>query len=91
MEIILVVAGTFLLCWLLDKGFQKAFRSAPQHLSGKSVRLNKFYGLAGLLMAVLGVAAMLAGSDKLLLVGGAVLVTVGTGSAALREVFVSFS
>ena len=30
-------------------------------------------------MAVLGVAAMLAGSDKLLLVGGAVLVAVGIG------------
>lgn len=77
MEMILVAAGTFLLCWLLDKGFQKAFRSAPQHLSGKSVRLNKFYGLAGLLMAVLGVAALLAGGEMLLSAGGILLIVVG--------------
>ena len=61
MGIVLVAAATFLLCWLLDKGFQKAFRSAPQHMSGKSVRLNKYNGLAGVILTLLGIVSMLFG------------------------------
>lgn len=76
MEILLVAVVTFLLCFLLDKGFTKLFRSAPQHRSGQSVRLNQYLGIAGLLLAVLGVAAMLTGG-KLLLLGGGILVLVG--------------
>lgn len=79
MEIILVVAGTFLLCWLLDKGFQKAFRSAPQHLSGKSVRLNKYNGLAGVILALLGVVSMVLGGEMLLLIGGLIVLAMGIG------------
>jgi len=87
MEIILVVAGTFLLCWLLDRGFQKLFRNAPQHISGKAVRLNKFYALAGLMLIVLGVASLLAGNHLLLTGGGIVLIVVG---ACLDIYFLGF-
>ena len=79
MGIILVAAATFLLCWLLDKGFQKAFRSAPQHMSGKSVRLNKYNGLAGVILALLGVVSMVFGGEMLLLVGGGIVLLMGIG------------
>ena len=57
MLVVLVIAATLLLCWLIDKGFEKLFRNKPQHVSGKSVRLNKYYGVGGLLLTVLGVSA----------------------------------
>ena len=79
MAIILVAAATFFLCWLLDKGFQKAFRSAPQHMSGKSVRLNKYNGLAGVILVLLGVVAMLFGGETIMLVGGGIVLLMGIG------------
>lgn len=79
MEIILVAAGTFLLCWLLDKGFQKAFRSAPQHMSGKSVRLNKYNGLAGVILTLLGIVAMIFGGEMIMLIGGGIVLLMGIG------------
>ena len=79
MGIVLVAAATFLLCWLLDKGFQKAFRSAPQHMSGKSVRLNKYNGLAGVILTLLGIVSMVFGGEMLLLVGGAIVLLMGIG------------
>ena len=79
MAIILVAVGTFLLCWLLDKGFQKAFRSAPQHMSGKSVRLNKYNGLAGVILVLLGVVAMLFGGEIIMLFGGGIVLLMGIG------------
>ena len=79
MGIVLVAAATFLLCWLLDKGFQKAFRSAPQHMSGKSVRLNKYNGLAGVILTLLGIVSMVFGGEMLLLVGGGIVLRMGIG------------
>ena len=79
MGIVLVAAATFLLCWLLDKGFQKAFRSAPQHMSGKSVRLNKNNGLAGVILTLLGIVSMVFGGEMLLLVGGGIVLLMGIG------------
>ena len=79
MGIVLVAAATFLLCWLLDKGFQKAFRSAPQHMSGKSVRLNKYNGLAGVILTLLGIVAMIFGGEMILLVGGLIVLLMGIG------------
>lgn len=81
MEIVLVAVGTLLLCWLVDKGFTKIFRSKPQHMSGKSVRLNKLYGAAGLILMVLGLAAVFAGMSDgwLLTAGGAMLIVLGIG------------
>lgn len=79
MELIVVACGTFLLCWLLDKGFIKAFRNKPQHQSGMSVRLNKHYGGVGTVLIVLGVAAVVLGSKEelLLWIGGAMLILLG--------------
>ena len=90
MIVALVIIGTFVLCWLLDKGFTRFFRSQPQHKSGKSVRLNKFYGLAGLVMTVLGVSAIFTGIREamaLLWVCGALVVVTGIG---LMVYFVTF-
>ena len=81
MVTVLVIAGTLALCWLVDKGFNMIFRSKPQHVSGKAVRLNKYYAVGGLLLTVLGIAALINGfgDSKLLLFGGGVLIVVGLG------------
>lgn len=77
--ILLVAAATFGLCYLVDKGFQKAFRGTAQHRSGLSVRLNKKYGAFGLIFVALGIAAVFTGwSDGwLLTAGGAVVIALG--------------
>lgn len=81
--VILVAAAVFLICWLVDKGFTKLFRSQAQHRSGLSVRLNKRYGSIGLILVVLGLAALfsgLNGKDGLVLImGGAVVIATGIG------------
>ncbi len=79
--IILLAAATFLLCFLADKGFQKAFRSRQQHRSGKSLRLSKKYGSFGMILVMLGAAGMLAGTQDgwLLIAGGGLLCLVGLG------------
>ena len=64
MEILLLIGATFLLCWLVDKGFHKLFRSKPQHVSGKAVRLSKYYALGGLILSVLGFLRHLLFSDN---------------------------
>lgn len=81
MKVLLVIGITFLLCWLVDILFTKIFRSQPQHLSGKSVRLNKYYGIGGLILSVLGISAIFAGSREggILIYGGIVLVLLGIG------------
>lgn len=77
--VILAAAGTFGLCFLVDKGFTKIFRSKAQHKSGLSVRANKRYAVVGLLLAVLSIAAVLNSLDGewLLLAGGCLLALVG--------------
>lgn len=80
MIVVLVIAGTLLLCWMIDKGFERIFRNKPQHISGKSVRLNKYYGVGGLLLTVLGISSLFSGitnHTKLLLFGGILLIIVG--------------
>lgn len=79
MEIVLVIGVTFLLCWLADKLYTGVFRSKPQHMSGKAVRLNRYYAVGGLVLVALGVAGVFAGlSDSwLLCAGGALLILVG--------------
>ena len=77
--ILIIVAAVFGVCFLIDKGFTKLFRSKDQHKSGLSVRLSKHYGSGGLIMAVLGLAGIFTGlSDtRLLLAGGCLLLVVG--------------
>ncbi len=79
--VLLVAAATFGVCYLLDKGFTKLFRSRSQHSSGLSVRLNKHYGGIGLVLAVVGIGAVFAGlaDSAVLAVGGCVLVVFGIG------------
>lgn len=77
--IVLVVCGTFGLCYLVDKGFTNIFRGKPEHASGLSVRLSKKYGSIGLIMAVVGISAVFIGlrDTKLLIAGGGVLILIG--------------
>ena len=77
--VLIVAAMVFGICFLVDKGFTKLFRSQAQHMSGLSVRLSKKYGAFGLILFALGVAAVLAGLGKnvVLLAGGAIVVLFG--------------
>lgn len=89
-SVILVVAVVFGLCYGVDKGFTKLFRSKKQHLSGKSVRLSKRYASIGIIMFALGMAAVFMGGndgDWVLLACGCVLVL---GGAALVAYYMSF-
>ena len=75
--VLLVAAVTFGICLVLDKGFTRIFRSRKQHKSGMEVRLNKRYGAMGLIVGVLGIAAIFTG-HPVLIGGGTLLVLMGT-------------
>ena len=77
--IILVAVVTFGICYLFDKGFQKYFRNKKQYRSGLAVRLNKMYSIAGVLLSVLGVIAVVNGAveNNILLYGGLLVLLVG--------------
>ena len=82
--IALTAAAVFGICFLVDFLFKKLFRSQAQHMSGLAVRLHKRYGSFGILMIVLGVAAIIAAvtgdmGKWLLLGGGILIVVVGVG------------
>lgn len=87
--VIIVAALVFGVCFLVDKGFTKLFRSQAQHRSGTSVRLNKKYGAFGLILAVLGIAAIITGIGQsiVLLIGGVIVVAMG---AALVVYYMTF-
>lgn len=82
MDVILVAAAMFGLCFLLDKAYTKLFRSKAQHKSGLSVRQNKRYGSIGLVLFVIGVAAFLSGlgePNTALIVGSILVAVLGIG------------
>ena len=54
--VLIIALLVFGICFLIDKGFTKLFRSQAQHYSGLSVRLNKRYATIGIIMFALGVA-----------------------------------
>lgn len=87
--VIVVAALVFGVCFLVDKGFTKLFRSQAQHRSGTAVRLNKKYGAFGLILIVLGVGAMFSGiaQSVVLLVGGLIVAAMG---AALVVYYMTF-
>lgn len=89
MAYVIIIALTFLICWLADKGFTKLFRGKPQHKSGKSLRLNKHYGGFGLILFVLGLAALFTGfaNGWLLLVGGSCMILLGVGMVVYYMTF----
>ena len=76
---LLIGAAIFGLCFLVDKGFTKLFRNSPQHQTGLSVRLNKRFAVAGVLLTVLGIAGTVAGAGDgwALLTGGILLALSG--------------
>ena len=77
--ILLAAVVTFGGCWLLDKGFTKKYRSAPQHQTGLSVRLNKHYCTAGIVLTVLGVMALFTDFGWIMVAGGCLLILTGLG------------
>lgn len=87
--VLLVAAVTFGLCFLVDRGFAKLFRSQSQHHSGLSVRLSKKYGAVGLILFVIGVAAVFSGLQYtlILVIGG---VTVALMGVALVVYYMTF-
>lgn len=87
---VLIVAGlVFGVCFLVDKLFTRIFRNQAQHKSGKSVRLNKRFGSIGLIMAVLGIAALVLGFGEgwALIAAGSALVL---GGACMVVYYMTF-
>ena len=75
--VLVVAAAVFGICFLVDKGFTKLFRSQSQHHSGKAVRLSKRYGSIGLILTVFGVAVLFAGlPDNWIFIGSSLLIMV---------------
>ena len=73
----IIAAAVFGICFLVDKGFTKIFRSQSQHHSGTAVRLNKRYGSIGLILAVFGLAVLFAGlPGNWLFIGASILIMV---------------
>ena len=81
LAVLLVAAATFGICFLLDKGFTKIFRSQAEHHSGLAVRLNKRYAVFGLLLTVVGIMAVMTGTTEgpVLLWGGVIVLLMGLG------------
>ena len=77
--VLFLAAAIFGICFAVDKAFTKAFRSKAQHRSGMAVRANKLYGLAGLILMILGILGVLTGlgANVLLLIGGIVVLILG--------------
>ena len=82
--IALTVVRVLGVCFLVDFLFKKLFRSQAQHASGLAVRLHKRYGSFGIIMIVLGIAAIIAGATGdmakwIFLCGGILIAIVGVG------------
>lgn len=78
---LLVAGAVFALCYFVDKGFAKLFRSRAQHLSGLAVRANKRYGVFGVVLSALGIAGICMGSDRVLLYSGLFVAALGVACA----------
>lgn len=81
MEVIVIAALAFGLCFAVDKLYTKLFRSRAQHRSGQSVRHSKRYGSIGLVLAVIGLAALMTGigNNTALVVGSLIVLALGVG------------
>ena len=79
--VLLIGAAVFGVCYLFDKGFVAMFRNKVQHKSGLAVRANKRYAVAGLVLGVLGIAALFRGiaESVALLIGGVLVLLLGAG------------
>ena len=74
--ILIMAALIFGICYLFDKGFQKTFRGKPQHKSGLSIRPNKRYATFGIILIILGLAALFSSADSIVLLLGGILILV---------------
>ena len=81
--VLFLAAAIFGICFAVDKAFTKAFRSKAQHRSGMAVRAAKRYGIFGVILTVIGILGIVAGtgSDKVLLVGGIIVALMGIACA----------
>ena len=81
LPVLLVAAAVFGVCFAVDKGFSKLFRSKAQHQSGLAVRVNKRNGVFGVGLSVIGVLAICLGitSGLALLLGGILVLLMGIG------------
>lgn len=81
--ILLIAVAVFGVCYLVDKGFSRAFRSKAQHRSGLAVRANKRFGVFGVVLTVLGVLSVCVGigDGPVLIVGGLIVLAMGVGLA----------
>lgn len=81
---IVTAALVFGVCRLVDILFQKLFRNKAEHLSGQAVRVNKRYGVFGVILCALGIAAIVSGvkGDKVLLWGGVIVLLLGVSLTA---------
>ena len=79
--IILICALTFLLCFLLDKGYTGLFRNKQQHRSGLAVRVSKRYASFGIVLCILGLIGIFNGlsGNSVLLIGGGIVLLMGSG------------
>ena len=80
MAYLLIMAATFGVMFLLDRGLTKLFRSRKQHQSGTAVRLKKRYGvfsIALMVLGVLGICTFFADGNLILLLGGVLVLPGG--------------
>ncbi len=80
LPVLIILALVFGVCFLVDKLFQKLFRSRRQHKSGKAIYKNCGNALIALVLVMLGIAGIFQGGWLILLGGvvflaGAVLLT----------------
>ena len=79
--LVIAAALTFGLCFLVDKGYTRLFRSKAQHKTGLQVRPSKRYASIGLILCILGILAIFTGigGETALLIGGAIVLCIGCG------------
>ena len=77
--IVIAAVLTFGICFLVDKGYTRLFRSKQQHKSGLQVRLSKRYASIGLVLCILGILAVFTGvgGETVLLIGGGIVIFIG--------------
>ena len=77
--IVIAAALTFGICFLVDKGYTRLFRSKQQHKSGLQVRVSKRYASIGLVLCILGILAVFTGvgGETVLLIGGGIVIFIG--------------
>ena len=77
--VIIAAALTFGICFLVDKGYTRLFRSKQQHKSGLQVRVSKRYASIGLVLCILGILAVFTGvgGETVLLIGGGIVIFIG--------------